>query len=368
MDLAVYISELLGLQGEVSLPGLGCFAQIRINGYYNEQENKFYPPVHEVSFDPKHKEDENLAKFISAKKNISLASSKYFIDKYVAGIKQQLSTRNVEIAGLGFLYINGAVLAFKVDTSKTSDPSFYGFQPVDIPEPQQKPVEIYPPPVEEEVKPKEETPVKPIEEVPIKPAEEKIVKPEPTVIEKTVEERETEEEVYEEPRSTRGSLWITLLLILIIVLLAVMGLYKYKPEWFNLQEKKQTFVAVKSDTTTNAATDTSKTITSPDSTTKPAAQPVATDQNAKSVDTIQSVHWEVIGAAFEARKAAEIAIKSYEEKGISAKIATDVPGKLIKITFGTYYSEEEAEKAKRDLLKTGKVDKGIYTLKINPKK
>jgi hypothetical protein len=363
MDLAVYISELLGLEGEVNLPGIGCFTQVRINGYYNDQENKFYPPGHEVSFDPKFKEDENLAKFISTKKNISLASSKYFIDKYAAGLKQQLTSRNPEIAGLGYLYINGAVVAFKADTSKSNDPSFYGFQPLDIPAPVMKPF------VEQEVKAEEEIPSKPIEEVPVKPIEEKIPVREPTVIEKTEEEQEAEEEyVYEEPRSTRGSLWITLLLIVIIVLLSVMGLYKYKPEWFNLQDKPQTYVVVKHDSTNTTNADTSKTIASPDSTTKAAAQPVATDQNTKTTDTIQRVHWEVMAGSFGTKKAAEIAMKFYKENGIDTKITTDVPGKLIKLSFGTYYSEEEAEKAKSDLLKTGKVDKGIYTLKINPKK
>ena len=81
MDLGVYIGELLGLQGEVSVPGIGHFTQVRINGYYNEQEKKFYPPAHEVSFEPQSKDDDELAKYISNKKNISLASSRYFIDK-----------------------------------------------------------------------------------------------------------------------------------------------------------------------------------------------------------------------------------------------------------------------------------------------
>ena len=360
MDLAVYISELLGLEGEVNLPGIGCFTQVRINGYYNDQENKFYPPGHEVSFDPKFKEDENLAKFISTKKNISLASSKYFIDKYATGLKQQLTSRNPEIAGLGYLYINGAVVAFKADTSKSSDPSFYGFQPLDIPAPVAKPI------AEQEVKTEEEIP----EEVPVKPIEEKIPVQEPTIIEKTEQEQETEEEyVYQERRSARGSLWVTLLLILIIVLLSVMGLYKYKPEWFNLQEKPQTYVVVKSsDTAASATTDTSKTIASTDSTTKPAAQPVATAQNIKPADTAQSVRWEVMGGSFETQKAADLAVKYYKENGVVARILTDAPSNHIQITLGTYYSQAEAEKAKRDLLKTGKVDKGIYTLKIKPKK
>lgn len=364
MDLAVYISELLGLQGEVNLPGIGCFTQVRINGYYNEQENKFYPPGHEVIFDPKHKEDESLAKFISTKKNISLASSKYFIDKYVAGLKQQLTSRNPEIAGLGYLYINGAVVAFKADISKANDLSFYGFQPLDIPAPLASPV------AEQEIKAEEETLLTPIEAAPVKPVEEKIPVSEPTVIEKTEQEQETEEEyVDEEPRSTRVSLWVTLLLILIIVLLSVMGLYKYKPEWFNMQDKPQTYAVVKSsDTTATTATDTTKKVASPDTIAKPPAPPVTTNQNTVPADTVTRVHWEIIGGSFEARKTAEIAMKSYKENGVDTKIATDVPGKRVKLTFGTYYSQEEAEKAKQDLIKGGKVPKDTYTLKINPNK
>ena len=69
MDLAIYISELLGLQGEVCLPGVGTFAQVRINGYYNENENKFYPPAHDINFVPQSKDDERLAKYIAGKKN-----------------------------------------------------------------------------------------------------------------------------------------------------------------------------------------------------------------------------------------------------------------------------------------------------------
>src|SRR5437879_5244170 len=160
MDLAIYISELLGLQGEVSLPGIGYFSQVRINGYYNEAENKFYPPAHEINFEPQAGESDSLAKYIANKKNISLASSKYFIDKYVIGIKQQVASKNVEINGLGYLYSNGEVLAFKASNSAgANDPSFYGFPPVNIPLPDESSV------IEEKEAPAEETPV---EEVPVK--------------------------------------------------------------------------------------------------------------------------------------------------------------------------------------------------------
>jgi hypothetical protein len=51
MDLAIYISEVLSLNGEVMVPELGHFSQKRMPGQYNEQEQKIYPPHHIISFD-----------------------------------------------------------------------------------------------------------------------------------------------------------------------------------------------------------------------------------------------------------------------------------------------------------------------------
>ena len=133
MDLAVYISELLGLHGEVNVPQIGYFAQTRTNGYYNKDENKFYPPGHDISFQPQFTEDDSLAKYISAKKNISLASSKYFIDKYVTEVKQHVATQKVDIAGLGYLHrkFNPVFLIPPTPPAKTTR-LFYGFQPVRV--------------------------------------------------------------------------------------------------------------------------------------------------------------------------------------------------------------------------------------------
>jgi hypothetical protein len=140
MDLAVYINELLGLEGEVNVPGIGRFAHTRINGYYNEKENKFYPPTHKINFDAEAQADDRLATFISDKKNISLASSKYFIDKYVNGLKQQIPLQGADIAGLGQLYLNGSTIGYKDDSqSNETDPAFFGLKPVSVDELVEKP-------------------------------------------------------------------------------------------------------------------------------------------------------------------------------------------------------------------------------------
>src|ERR1700759_345899 len=98
MDLAIYINELLGLRGEVNVPGVGYFAQKRIAGHYNDGDKKFYPPKHEIVFDPESRDDDGLAAYISKKKNISPASAKYFIDKYTASLKQQASEQKANIS------------------------------------------------------------------------------------------------------------------------------------------------------------------------------------------------------------------------------------------------------------------------------
>ena len=78
MDVGYFISELLGQHGNVSVPGLGYFTHTRVNGYYNEAEETFYPPGYSVHFEPQLVEDDSLSQYIADNKHISLASSKYF--------------------------------------------------------------------------------------------------------------------------------------------------------------------------------------------------------------------------------------------------------------------------------------------------
>lgn len=370
MDLAVYISELLGLQGEVSVPGIGYFSQIRINGYYNEAENKFYPPAHEVNFEPNAEENDSLAKYIANKKNISLASSKYFIDKYVIGIKQQVASKNVEINGLGYLYSNGEVLAFKASNfTGASDPFFYGFPPVNIPQADESPVIEYIPPAEE----KEVPPEVPVEE---ETKFEAVPEPVPTIIpaepvsEEEAQLEEVQEYEYEEPASGRGNLWIPLLLIIIIILLAILGLYKYKPAWFDRSaEKSPSFVAVNADSNKNVPnTDTSKTAVLQDSSAKTVSSTVnPSEQKINAIDSTKS-RFELMAGSFKTQKAADMAIKNYKGLGVDAKVVTDAPGKRIQLSIGTFRTKSEADKARIELIKTKKVSKDIYPLEINPKK
>lgn len=154
MDIADYIRELLGQQGELSIPGLGYFVQMRKSAHYNDQEKVFYPPYHEIEFDPQSIDDDDaLANYITERKNISLASSKYFLDKYVSNLKEQASLQDVPFGDFGSIAVDGPNIVFKSkDGSSAQDPAFYGYAPINLnevpkPAPVRRPEPVVPPPV-----------------------------------------------------------------------------------------------------------------------------------------------------------------------------------------------------------------------------
>src|ERR1700744_2934765 len=100
MDVGYYLSELLGQAGEVNVPGLGHFVQLRVEGHYNSSEGVFYPPSNKVGFDPHYTDDDSLAEYISERRSISLASSKYFTEKYIHNLRNESMMKDVAIADL----------------------------------------------------------------------------------------------------------------------------------------------------------------------------------------------------------------------------------------------------------------------------
>ncbi|MBS1504910.1 MAG: hypothetical protein JST32_22815, partial [Bacteroidetes bacterium] len=317
MDLAIYISELLGFKGEVNVPGLGHFTQNHISASYNEQEHKFYPPRYEVTFDPQFTDDDGLASYITSKKNISLASAKYFIDKYVTALKQQISQHGADIAGIGHLYYEYATLHFKAGNSRTSgDPASFGLPPVTLHKRSDRPA-ITPTPV----------PQPPIEE----PKPEEVVADETTAeIEETTAEL-PEDYVYDDDIPKRRNGWIVFLLILIIVLIGIPGLYMYKPSLFDKFIHKNTvtkIVVVKdTDSVAKAALTKDSAARPADSAAKPgvkqdsAAKPVVSAATPVSIlrDSTKS-YWIVVGSSFVTKKAADQAIANYKSIGINAEV------------------------------------------------
>src|ERR1700754_3938235 len=147
MDIANYLSELLDRHGKISVPGLGYFTQVRVNGYYHDAEKQFYPPGYQIKFNPEPFDDDTLVQHIAEKKKISLASSKYFTEKYITGLKQEVASKEVPFANLGWFYTEHGQIAFKPNHNHNDDPEFYGYAPIALKKLNEEPEKPVPPPL-----------------------------------------------------------------------------------------------------------------------------------------------------------------------------------------------------------------------------
>jgi hypothetical protein len=360
MDLAIYINELLGLKGEVNVPGIGFFEQKRVGGYYNEREKKFYPPHHEIIFDPQSKEDDSLATYISTKKNISPASAKYFIDKYSTGLRAQASEQKVDITGLGHLYYEYSVLSFKADKSHdASDPSFYGLAPVKAEKSAGAPKVVQKPPA----KPG------PVVETHIKETPAEAIKIE-TIDEEQPAFTDTRDyipqEVYEEERGAgTGRVWVTVLLVVIVGLLGFGVLYQYKPAWFGRKEAADTTIIIRSAPPAIKKPDSTKASAVKD-TAAPGANPPGTIKPA--IDTFAVKHYDVAGGAFASLSNFNKALKDYTSLGLHPRAAKQT-GNQHTIIFSTFFNYADAKRAKDSILNIKGINKTrIFIQTYIPKK
>jgi len=349
MDVGYFICELLGQHGEVSVPGLGYFAHTRVNGYYNEAEDTFYPPSYSVQFDPQVSDDETLAQYIADKKNISLASSRYFTDKYVNQIKQQAANGEVALGNMGWFYTSQLQLAFRPNNSLNADPEFFGYPAIKM----GKPV------AQEQIvtQPKE--------------ANEPSGVPEPTTGEPELETDAEQDEYLARKKRNRSILTFVICAVLFAGIVAFL-LYRYSPSRLGIN--KPTHNAANKPAPPQpkiAAADTGKADTAakvkPDTLARPPVVLSGDTAKAIAADSIPYPRWEVIGGSFKFKKEANAAVAGYKARGITARIATEIPGPRFKIGLGTYATQVTANKAVRALKKTKKVKEDIYPLKINKK-
>jgi hypothetical protein len=237
MDVGFYLGELLMQQGEVSVPGLGYFVRLRMSGHYDENERKFYPPYHQAQFDVQSIDDDALAEYIAVKKNISVASAKYFTEKYITNLKQQSLISEVPIGNLGYFYTDQTQLTFRPADKIIDDTIFYGFEPVSINKTgDTKPVEEHPK-VELSFPPKQ-VPLKPavteeISQGVSQPAEQpaRVYRQEEEMAGVAPEFFEAAEEEEEQKKSPL-MLLLVIFISAVIIALGVFALYRYQPDTF----------------------------------------------------------------------------------------------------------------------------------------
>ncbi len=365
MDVGYYLGELLMQRGEVTLPGLGIFSQMRMSAYYDESNNLFYPPYNKVHFEAQADgNDAELANYLVTKKGISAASAKYFIEKYIANLKQQAILADIPLGNMGVFYMERAELAFKANDRLENDSELFGLAPVTVfkadaipadEEPVSTSILLYPP----EPRP-ESVALPPIEEN----TEEEIAEEtehddtfQPGYDEAFLELPEEEEE---ERRGPLRAILIT------IVVLAVVGgglfaLYRYEPNTFDkLQFWKNntpdTPVKARPNTIVIPGIDTLHT----DST------KTALDTTAKLIDTVSAKRFELIsGKGFKNLWGANEALKKYRAMGLKdARLLEDFQGRLIKISIASFNSLSECEALRMKLIEEGKLTKGARTIEV----
>lgn len=404
MDIAYYISDLLGQQGELTVPNLGYFVQIRMAAYYDSHEKKFFPPHYSVQFDPQIiGDDDSLANYITSVKNISLASAKYFIEKYIANLKSQAVVEDVPFAQLGSFSSDGLKLTFN-SNSKLDDPAFFGYKPLDANRVGETAVKKTTTRADELAEQVEQQPITPIEEtytpaaVINQPADEEPIGPEAV-----------DEEYYEdEPR--RMSIWVIVLIAFTVIVIALGALYKFKPDLFNkylslLKRANTTEVAKpavtkKADNDTlrlkepviiddsTAKTDTpitqakqpdikkpevvtevkkpevkvttpaKKQVTTVVQTPKISTPPTTTADNTSSVEPIKKGMWVIYSGAFNLKSAANKRIEYLKGLGFTqARLAKEKVSQAqnYKVILGAFNTHAEANDAKKELLITNKI-------------
>lgn len=347
MNLADYLSELLGLYEEVSVPGLGYFVRERVNGYYNDKEARFYPPYHKVKFVPQPKDDDTFAQYVADKKNISLASSKYFAEKFVSKLREQALTGKYLFADLGLFYTDQDQLVFKPNDKIADDPAFYGYPPLNI----------YKQGLLSAQKPSFAEPVS---------AQVPSVSPVQAV---------DDDHFYEEETGTkrRVNVWLIVLIAITAAALILFGVYKFYPQAFDTLGATYNKITGKSDTAVpvyrrEVKADTiKKTVPAPakDTTIKtvpPATAPVTV------IDTTKHSRFEIIANASRHYTTVAADVAKLKAKDVDAKILSkeDAPGPLLKVSVGTFQSLNSAEAAKAVLVKAGKIKSNSQILEIKP--
>ena len=358
MDIANYLSELLGRHSKVGVPGLGSFTQVRVNGYYNSVEGKLYPPGYQVQFSPDPFDDDTLVEHIAQKKNISLASSKYFTEKYITSLKQDAAFKEVSFANLGWFYTNNGEVTFKAGENHNEGPEFYGLAPIAIKKlNQEKEAESpVPAPLPFTVAPQPIIPVN--------------TPPAPTADQPEVYE---DEEIEEKTRST--SPWLIALIILVIIAAVAFGLYKYNPALFGFMKQAAKPGTEQPKTKTAAVADSlddSNKTAAPilDTPAKAISKPDTTLKKTTVVaDTVGKTEYVIFAGSFKTQNKSDAAVKIYKSAGVNARTwHAPGSGKRIKVIIGSFATSAEAETERLKLVKEKKISKDSYSQEINEKK
>jgi hypothetical protein len=349
MNLADYLSDLLGLHDEVNVPGLGYFVRMRVNAYYSDSEARFYPPYHQVKFVPQPTDDETFAQYVADEKNISLASSKYFVEKFITKLREDASKGKYLFADLGSFQTDLDQLVFKPNDRIPADPAFYGYPIINLLKVGQ--------PISFDTKQPEFAQTQ-AAAIPMPPKA--VATPQ------AVAQPEYFEDDVEHKRGI--SVWLIILFAVVAISVAAFAVFKFSPSTWDKVKAEYHKITGKSVADSPAVKQEAKKDTQKkvvplrDTVAKTVVPPPVAPK-----DTVKPIRYEIIADNFRKMNWANSEIAKLKRLGVEAKILTDVPGKRIKVSAGTFFNVDSAETAKNELIKERKIPSNskVIPYKIN---
>lgn len=361
MEIAQYIVDLLRGQDEVSLAGLGTFTKTRVAGFFDQNSNIFYPPTYKISFKETEIEDSSLIQYIISKENTSPSTAEAQIRSFISSILNGVENENgFEIKELGNFRKKDGILIFETFVGVETKENNWMLNPIQEFENSKNP--------SKQIENKEER----AQEIAITE----------NSIESNQEQISNENEDLDLQETAPNRSWLKIFLLFVIFLLSLTTLFFLNPEFntfikdkskglFNSTGNTQEENPILLDSTKistdslNLAVDSASIIA--DSTRQ--AQDTSIKAGVDTLATIsnnESPTFEIISAAFYRKSEADAYMIALSKKGIKSKIVENMPGKMLKISLGTFSDEESAIIELRKIHK--EINKDAWIARIKPNK
>ncbi|TZF84698.1 SPOR domain-containing protein [Pedobacter sp. BS3] len=420
MDITRYIADLLKTHNEVSVPGFGCFYKKRVEAYYDKDSETFYPPSETIAFrETDTYLNTHLLEYISHKRNISEDSAAYFAEKFGKDIQKTLSeTGESSQLPLGDFRGTPDTIIFEPGVLNFS-PSGYGLMPLkeritsrsipvipeeEVLEPQQEEI-VVTPDIPEQPEPETEEIFPETTEIPtdttafltdneaileepeavatVTAIAEDVLPVQATQPETLLNERVEEEwdaikvaELEAEHRKRKKrKFWIEVLMFIAIIAVLATAVHYYYKDIIRLLQNPDKPV------TEQAISPVAVPVQSPvlsDSLAKLKADSVlqqaleakgfevekprdTSDVTVTGTTTVPEKVIEIIGASLINDKEAEAYIKRMRARGFDAHVVKNLPGRRVKVSLGTFNTQEQALK---ELPRIKKVQPDAYPIPV----
>jgi cell division protein FtsN len=305
-----------------------------------------------VKFVPQPTDDETFAQYVADEKNISLASSKYFVEKFITKLREDASKGKYLFADLGSFQTDLDQLVFKPNDRIPADPAFYGYPIINLLKVGQ--------PISFDTKQPEfaqtQAAAIPLPQQGVAGTPQAVAQPQ--YFEDDVEHK-------------RGiSIWLIILFAVVAIAVAVFAVFKFSPStWDKVKTEYHKITgkpladspAVKQE----AKKDTQKKIVPMHDTIAKTVTPPPVPVPAK--DTVAHIRYEIQANNYRQMGWANKEVTELKRLGLNAKILTDAPGPRIKVSAGTFYNLDSAETARKELIKERKIPSNskVIPFKIN---